>query len=111
MKFEQLSVVDQCLDDHLLVLLHLDKLSPCCCACGLYPGEQLSVYDPDLDKRFIMKDGEVVEDPEDHVEDPNEDDPDEKETETKEERDVEIGGETKFELEVLDKQLQTPGIA
>ena len=27
LKFEQLSVVDQCLDDHLLVLLHLDKLS------------------------------------------------------------------------------------
>ena len=26
------------------------------------PREQLSVYDPDLDKRFIMKDGEVVED-------------------------------------------------
>ena len=50
---------------HLTALfLHLDKL-PCCC-CN--PKEQLSVYDPDLDKRFIMKDGEVVEDPEDDVE-------------------------------------------
>ena len=44
------------------LFLHLDKL-PCC-----NPREQLSVYDPDLDKRFIMLDGEVVEDPEDDVE-------------------------------------------
>merc|ERR1712048_842052 len=42
------------------LFLHLDKLR-CCCN----PREQLSVYDPDLDRRFIMVDGEVVEDPED----------------------------------------------
>ena len=35
-----------------VLFLHLDKL--CCCCCN--PREQLSVYDPDLDKRFIMKD-------------------------------------------------------
>ena len=43
------------------LFLHLDKL--CCCCCN--PREQLSVYDPELDKRFIMVDGEVLEDPED----------------------------------------------
>ena len=41
------------------LFLHTDKL---CCWCD--PREQLSVYDPDLDKRFIMVDGEVVEDTE-----------------------------------------------
>jgi len=46
------------------LFLHLDKL--CCCCCN--PREQLSVYDPDLDKRFIMLDGEVVEDLEGDVE-------------------------------------------
>ena len=44
------------------LFLHLDKL-PFCNA-----REQLSVYDPDLKRRFIMVDGEVVEDPEDDVE-------------------------------------------
>ena len=79
------------------LFLHLDQLSPHCCECFLSPGEQLSVYDPDLDKRFIMKDGKVVEDPEDDVEDPDDDikpPGDYKETETmveKEKRDVEIG--------------------
>ena len=47
------------------LFLHLDKLPKCCCD----PREQLSVYDPDLDERFIMLDGEVVEDPEDCVDD------------------------------------------
>ena len=46
------------------LFLHTDKLCGCCCN----PREQLSVYDPDLNKRFIMVDGEVVEDPEDDVE-------------------------------------------
>ena len=50
------------------LFLHLDKL---CCCCN--PREQLSVYDPDLDKRFIMVDGEVVEDPEEDVETPEDD--------------------------------------
>ena len=44
--------------------LHTDKL--CCCYCD--PREQLSVYDPDLDKRFIMVEGEIMEDPEEDVE-------------------------------------------
>jgi len=44
------------------LFLHLDKL-PCC-----NPREQLSVYDPDLDQKFIMLDGRVVEDPEGEVE-------------------------------------------
>ena len=35
-----------------------DKL--CCCCCN--PREQLSVYHPDLDKRYILFNGEVVED-------------------------------------------------
>ena len=35
--------------------------------------EQLSVNDPDLEKRFIMVDGEVMEDPEDDVETPEDD--------------------------------------
>ena len=42
-----------------ILFLHLDKL--CCCN----PRDLLSVYDPDLDKRFIMVDDELVEDPED----------------------------------------------
>ena len=42
-----------------------------CCCCD--PREQTSVYDPDLDKRFIIKDGEVVEDPEDDLETPEDD--------------------------------------
>ena len=46
------------------LFLHLDKL--CCCCCN--PREQLSVDDPDLDNRFIMLDGEVVEDPKDDAE-------------------------------------------
>ena len=46
------------------LFLHLDKLAKCCCD----PREKLSVYDPAQDKRFIMRDGEVVEDPEDDVE-------------------------------------------
>ena len=41
------------------LFLHTDKL---CCWCD--PREQLSVYDPHLDKRFIMKEGEVVVDTE-----------------------------------------------
>ena len=41
------------------LFLHTDKL---CCWCD--PREQLSVYDPDLNKRFIMKEGEFVEDTE-----------------------------------------------
>merc|ERR1712066_350981 len=43
------------------LFLHLDKL-PCCC-CN--PMEQLSVYDPEQDGRFIMLDGEIVDDPDD----------------------------------------------
>merc|ERR1719219_3400124 len=50
------------------LFLHLDKLR--CCRNAM---EQLSVYDPDLDKRFIMVDGEVVEAPEDDVETPEDD--------------------------------------
>jgi len=41
--------------------LHFDKLCGCCCN----PMEQLSVYDPDMNKRFIMLDGEIVDDPDD----------------------------------------------
>ena len=48
------------------LFLHTDKL--CCCCCN--PREQLSVYDPDLDKRFIMVNGEVVEDTEADAETP-----------------------------------------
>lgn len=44
------------------LFLHLDKL-PCC-----NPREQLSVYDPDQNKRLIMVDGEVVDDPDDEEE-------------------------------------------
>merc|ERR1719510_608951 len=51
------------------LFLHLDKL--CCCCCN--PMEQLSVYDPDQDKRLIMVDGEVVDVPEDDVETPEDD--------------------------------------
>ena len=32
------------------------------------PGEEISVYDPNMDKRFVIKDGEVVEPPEEDVE-------------------------------------------
>ena len=52
-----------------ILFLHLDKLPKCCCD----PREQLSVYDPDQNRRFIMRDGEVVEDKEDDVEDPDDD--------------------------------------
>jgi len=65
------------------LFLHLDKL--CCCCCN--PMEQLSVYDPDLDRRFIMVNGEVVEDPEDDEETPEDD------VETPED-DVETGSNT-----------------
>ena len=51
------------------LFIHLDCY--CCCCCN--SREQLSVYDPSLDKRFIMVDGEVVEDPEDDVETPEDD--------------------------------------
>ena len=37
------------------LFLHTDKL--CCCCCD--PREQLSVYDPDLDKRMISKQSET----------------------------------------------------
>ena len=46
-----------------VLFLHTDKL--CCCYCN--PRDQLSVYDPKLNKRLIMVDGELVEDP-DNVE-------------------------------------------
>ena len=46
------------------LFLHLDKL--CCCN----PREQLSVFDPDLEKRFFMVAGEVVEDTDDDIETP-----------------------------------------
>ena len=48
--------------------LNTDKL--CCCD----PGNQQSIYDPDLDKRFIMMvDGQLKEDTEDEVETPVDD--------------------------------------
>ena len=50
------------------LFLHTDKLCCCCCTSR----DQLSVYDPGLDKRFIMVDGEAL-DPEDDVETPNDD--------------------------------------
>ena len=46
------------------LFLHFEILCYCCCI----PRKQQSVYDPDLDKSFIMLDGEVVEDPKDDVE-------------------------------------------
>ena len=49
------------------LFLHFEIL--CCCCCCI-PREQQSVYDPDLDKNFIMLDGEMVEDPKDDVETP-----------------------------------------
>jgi len=50
------------------IFLHFDKVYGCCSICIRYccnPMEQLSVYDPDLDRRFIMLDGEIVDDPDD----------------------------------------------
>ena len=47
-----------------ILLLHLDKLS-CCSDCCLSPGEQLSVYDPLEDKRYIMVNGKIEDVPED----------------------------------------------
>ena len=52
-----------------IFFLLLDKMPKCCCN----PREQLSVYNPDLDKRFIMLDGEVVDDPEDDDDNPKDD--------------------------------------
>ena len=51
------------------LFLFTDKL--CCCCCD--PKEQLSVYDPHLDKRFILVEGQVKEDPEDEIETPEDD--------------------------------------
>ena len=51
------------------LFLHTDKL--CCCCCN--PREQLSVYDPDLDKRFIKIDDKLVEDSDDDGETPEDD--------------------------------------
>ena len=42
------------------LFLHLDRLC-CCCPCTGVPGEEISVYDPSTDKRFIIKDGDLVE--------------------------------------------------
>ena len=56
-----LSVILTCL------FLHLDRLS-CCCPCTAVPGEEISVFDPSTDKRFVIKDGEMVEPPEDEGE-------------------------------------------
>ena len=50
-----------------VLFLHLDKVPRC------DPREQLSVYDPVLDKRFLMVDGEVVEAAEDDDETPKDD--------------------------------------
>ena len=86
-----------------ILFLHLDKLCRCCCN----PREQLSVYDPDLDKRFIKKEGKWVEDNENDVE-ASEDD---KETETKDEKDVEAGEKNKLEIVIPDTNHQTPGRA
>ena len=36
-----------------LLLLRLDRLS-CCCSWTRVPGEEISVYDPSMDKRYIM---------------------------------------------------------
>ena len=44
-----------------VLFLHLDKLSPCCCDCFLLPGEEISVYNPKLNKRSIIINGKVVE--------------------------------------------------
>ena len=52
---------------HTGLFLHLDRLYSCCPCTGV-PGEEISVYDPTTDKRFIIKDGELVEPPEDDVE-------------------------------------------
>ena len=41
---------------------------PPCKLCCCNAGDLLSVYDPDLNKRFIMVDDELVEDPEDDIE-------------------------------------------
>ena len=48
------------------LFLHLDKLPKCC-----NPREQLSVYDPDRDQRFIIVNDKIVEDPEDDMEKSN----------------------------------------
>ena len=50
-----------------LLFLYLDLL-PCCCSWTRVPGEEISVYDPTTDKRFVLKDGELVDPPEKDVE-------------------------------------------
>ena len=50
-----------------ILFLHLDRLCSCCSCTGV-PGEEISVYDPTIDKRFVFKDGELVEPPKEDVE-------------------------------------------
>ena len=50
-----------------ILFLHLDRLCSCCSCTGV-PGEEISVYDPNMVKRFVIKDGELVEPPEEDVE-------------------------------------------
>ena len=43
------------------LFVHMDKLCPCCCDCFLLPRKEISVYDPKLNKRFVIINGKVVE--------------------------------------------------
>ena len=49
------------------LFLHLDRLCSCCPCTGV-PGEEISVYDPNTDKRLILVNNDLVEPPEDDVE-------------------------------------------
>ena len=50
-----------------VLFLHLDRLC-CCCSCCLEPGEEISVYDPHTDQRLLLRDGQMVEPPEEDLE-------------------------------------------
>ena len=50
-----------------ILFLHLDTLC-CCCSSTAVPGEELSVYDPDSDRRFVIRDGQLMKPSESYVE-------------------------------------------
>ena len=50
-----------------VLFLHLDRLCSCC-SCCLEPGEEISVYDPHTDQRLLLRDGQMVEPPEEDLE-------------------------------------------
>ena len=50
-----------------ILFLHLDTLC-CCCPSTAGPGEELSVYDPDSDRRFVIRDGQLMKPSESYVE-------------------------------------------